>query len=77
MCTNINDHIHVYTQKLMTKTIYNIYNSTKRFLSSKGELVDHVFSVTPIHQGGQEESTGEKAINRWHIMVLKPNHLAR
>ena len=48
----------------MMKTIHNIYNSTKRFLSNKGELVDHVFSVTPIHQGGQEENTGEKAINQ-------------
>lgn len=37
----------------MTKTIHNISNSTKQFLSSKGELVDHVFSVTPIHQGGK------------------------
>lgn len=61
---NIYDHIHIYTQKLMMKTIHNIYNSTKRFLSNKGELVDHVFSVTPIHQGGQEENTGEKAINQ-------------
>ena len=51
----------------MTKTIHNIHNSTKRFLSSKGEVVDRVFSVTPAHirEDGEHRRKGSKPVTHY------------